>query len=168
MKTRPVLYLTRGAAVAALYVLLTYLSSLLGISSGVIQFRFSEMLCVLPIFMPEAVVGLTLGCVIANLITPRVVIWDVIFGSLATLIGAIGARLLARLPEKIKFVATLPTVFANAIIVPFVLLYAYAAEGSYPFFFLTVAVGEIVCATVLGTGLYYALNKPAVRSALRF
>ena len=93
MKKSSTLYLTRGAMIAALYVALTYLSSLVGLASGAIQFRLSEMLCILPILLPEATLGLTLGCAIANLLTSGV-IWDVIFGTLATFIGAVGARLL--------------------------------------------------------------------------
>ena len=86
-------------------------------------------------------------------------LWDVIFGAVATLIGAIGARLLRRLPEKIKFVATLPTVLSNAVIVPFVLMYAYGAPGSYFYFMLTVSIGEVACASILGTAIYYPLKK---------
>ena len=152
------LYLTRGAMVAAMYVALTYFSALFGLSSGVIQFRISEALCILPIFFPEAVLGLTIGCIISNLITGALV-WDIIFGSLATFIGALGARLLRKLPEKLIFIATLPTLFANALIVPLVLMYAYGAEGAYIYFFLTVGLGELVCAVVGGTILYYGLRK---------
>ena len=112
MKTKSTLYLTRGALIAALYVALTYASFMFGLSSGVIQFRLSEMLCVLPIFMPEAVIGLTLGCFIANLVTDAV-IWDIIFGTLATFIGAVGARLLRKLPQKFIWVATIPTILAK-------------------------------------------------------
>ena len=157
-KNNASLYLTRGAMVAAMYVALTYLSSLFGLSSGVIQFRISEALCVLPIFFPEAILGLTIGCVISNLITGAV-IWDIVFGSIATLIGAIGARLLKKVQRRLIFTATLPTLFANAIIVPFVLMFAYGAEGSYLFFFLTVGLGELVCAVFGGTVLYYSLKK---------
>ncbi len=167
MKNKSVLYLTRTAVIASLYVVLTLLSTVFGLSSGVIQFRFSEMLCILPIFLPEACVGLTLGCAIANMLTPGVVIWDVIFGAVATLIGAVGARLLKSLPEKLKFIATLPTVLANAFIVPLVLLYAYGIEGGYWFFFLTVGIGEFVCATIMGTGLYYTLKKTNIIALLK-
>ena len=76
--------------IAALYVLLTEISALLGISSGVIQFRLSEMFAVLPIFTPAAIPGVFIGCMISNIITGGVV-WDVIFGSLASLLGAWGA-----------------------------------------------------------------------------
>lgn len=154
-------YLTRGALIAALYVALTYVSALFGLSSGAIQFRLSEMLCILPIFMPEAILGLTIGCLLANLLTGAV-IWDVIFGALATLIGAVGARLLRRLPNRLIFISTLPTVVANAVIVPFVLIYAYAVPDAFFFLALTVGIGEIVTATVLGTALYYAIKKTGV------
>ena len=156
------LYTTRGALIAAMYVVLTLLSSVLGLSSGVIQFRFSEALCILPIFMPEAVPGLFIGCLISNLLANGV-IWDVIFGSLATLIGAIGTRMLVRLPEKFRWAATLPPVLSNMIIVPLVLIYAYGAPDSYLFLMLTVGVGEIVCAGFGGTALYYLLKKTANR-----
>ncbi len=158
MKNKGTLYLVRGAMVAALYVALTYLSSLLGLASGVIQFRTSEILCILPIFFPEATLGLFLGCLISNILTGCVV-WDIIFGSLATLIGAMGARALRFLPERIKFLATVPTLLANALIVPFVLIYAYGLEGGYLYFFVTVGLGELVCACIGGTVLYYVLRK---------
>ena len=155
------LYLTRGALIAALYVALTYASALFGLASGTIQFRLSEMLCILPIFLPEAVVGLTVGCLLANILTGAV-LWDVIFGTLATLIGAVGARLLRKLPERLKPIATLPTIFANALIVPFVLIFAYGAPDAYWFLFLTVGLGEAVCAGALGTCLYYSLKKTEI------
>lgn len=156
------LYTTRGALIAAMYVTLTLLSAVLGLSSGVIQFRFSEALCILPIFMPEAIPGLFVGCLISNLIAGGIV-WDVIFGSIATLIGAIGARMLIKLPKKFKWAATIPTVLSNMIIVPLVLIYAYGAPDSYLFLMLTVGIGEIVCAGFGGTALYYLLKKTDMR-----
>ena len=161
MKKTQTLYLTRAALIAALYVCLTYVSAIFGLASGVIQFRISEMLCILPLFLPEAVAGLTVGCVLANILTGAP-LWDVIFGAVATLIGAIGAIILRKIPEKLKFIATLPTVLSNAIIVPFVLIFAYGAPDSYWFLFATVGFGEIVCATVLGTVLYYSLKKSKI------
>ncbi|MBO5908148.1 MAG: QueT transporter family protein [Clostridia bacterium] len=152
------LYLTRGAAVAACYIALTYLSAMLGLSSGVIQLRISEALCILPIFMPEATLGLFIGCIISNLITSAV-IWDVIFGSLATLIGAVGALALKRLPPRFIWCATLPTVIANALIIPPVLIFAYGVTDAYWFIVTTVGIGEILSATVCGTALYFALKR---------
>ena len=159
MKNKKIaLYTSRGALIGAMYFVLTLLSSLVGLSSGVIQFRISEALCILPIFMPEAIPGLFIGCIVSNLIAGGVV-WDVLFGSIATLIGAIGAWLLRGLPDKLVWLATLPTVLANAIIVPFVLIYAYGAPDSYMFIALTVFIGEAVCATLLGTGLCLMLRR---------
>ena len=157
------LYTTRGALIAALYVLLTEIATLMGLSSGAIQFRISEALCILPIFFPEAIPGLFIGCLISNLMVPGVVIWDIIFGSLATLIGACGARMLRNLPKKYVWAATLPTIIANMLIVPPVLIFAYGAPDSYFFLMLTVGIGEIVCAGVGGSGLYYTLKKYANR-----
>lgn len=151
--------LARGGLIAALYVALTYLTSMVGLASGVIQFRLSEALCILPIFLPEAIPALAIGCLISNLVT-GCLIWDVIFGTLATLLGAVGAYLLRKV--KYSWVATLPTVLANTVIIPFVLIYAYGAEGSYPFFALTVGIGEIVCATILGAILAETVKKTRI------
>ncbi len=153
------LYTTRGALIAALYVAMTSIATAVGLSSGVVQFRISEALCILPVFFPEAIPGLFVGCLISNLAVPGVMIWDVIFGSLATLIGAFGARMLRNVPEKYKWVATLPTVAANMIIVPLVLIFAYGAPDSYFFLILTVGIGELACAGVGGSALYYVLRK---------
>lgn len=150
--------LTRGALVAALYVVLTYVSALFGLASGAIQLRISEALCVLPLFMPEAVLGLFVGCLISNLLTTAV-IWDVIFGSLATLIGAVGAHLLGRCGKKFAVLAPLPTVMANALIVPFVLRLAYGAPEALWFLVVTVGIGEVLSAWVLGLVLYSALKR---------
>ena len=152
------LYLTRGALIAALYVVLTQLASMMGLSSGVIQLRFSEALCILPIFMPEAIPGLFIGCLISNILAGGV-FWDVVFGSIATLIGAFGAYLLRKMPEKFMWVATLPTVISNMLIVPPVLMYAYGVPDSFGFLALTVGIGEIICAGIGGSGLYYLLKR---------
>ena len=155
------LYLTRGAMIAALYVALTYFSNLFGLANGAIQFRISEALCILPMFFPEAVPGLFIGCLISNLITSANV-FDIIFGSLATLIGAVGARLLRRLPTRLLWLATLPTVLSNILIVPPVLIFAYGVTDAYLWLVLTVGIGEIVCAGVGGTVLGYSLKKTKI------
>ena len=152
------IYLTRGALVAALYVALTLASSIFGLSNGAIQFRISEMLCFLPVFMPEAIIGLTLGCLLANLITGAL-IWDIIFGTAATLLGAIGAWLLRRLPTKLMWLSTIPTVISNSLIIPFVLIYAYGVPDAFFFLVLTVGLGEFVCASIMVSLLYYSLLK---------
>lgn len=160
MKKSTLLPLCRGAMVAALYVLLTYLSSLFGLASGAIQFRLSEMLCILPALMPEAIVGLTLGCLISNLLFSGL-IWDILFGTLATLLGAIGAWSLRRTHV---LVLTVPTVLANALIVPGVIMLSAggATTPAYPLLALSVGVGEAVCAGIGGVILYRALTKSRV------
>ena len=160
--TKSVVYLTRGAMIAACYVALTYVAHVFGLASGTIQFRISEALCILPIFMPEAIPGLFIGCLISNLITmfnP----FDIIFGSLATLIGAYGAWLLRKLPHRFLWVATIPTIIANMLIVPAVLILALGATESFPWLALTVGIGEVVCAGILGSILGYGMKKSKLR-----
>ena len=153
-------YLTRAALIAALYVALTYLSALLGLSgTNAIQLRFSEALCILPYFTAAAVPGVTVGCLLANILTFAAPM-DILFGTLATLLGAIGTRLL----RKWRFLAPLPPILANTLIIPFVIRYAYVGvEESLPFLFLTVGAGEILSVGVLGMvllfGLYPHRNK---------
>lgn len=148
-------YVTQAALVAALYVVLTYLSAAIGLSSGVIQIRFSEALTILPYFMPSSIPGLFVGCILANSLTGCAV-WDVIFGSIATLLGAIFTYLLRK---KNKFLAPIPPILANTIIVPFVLKFIYGFNGALPYFFLTVFIGEVLSCGVLGMLLLIALEK---------
>lgn len=148
-------FLTKSAAIAALYVVLTEISNMFLLSSGTFQLRLSEMLTVLPIFTPAAIPGLFIGCLISNILAGGV-IWDVIFGSVATLIGAVGTWALR---NKSVYLAPIPPIVANMVIVPFVLRYAYGAEGSLPFFALTVGAGEFVCCGILGVFLAKTLKK---------
>ncbi|MBQ9080081.1 MAG: QueT transporter family protein [Clostridia bacterium] len=150
------LYVCYAAVIAALYVVLTLLSAAFGLSSGVIQFRLSEALCVLPIFTSAAIPGLTVGCLVANLVTGAAV-WDVVFGSLATLLGALGAYALRRW----RYLASLPTVIANVAIIPPVLIYAYNVSDGWLFLVLTIGVGELVCCTGIGSVLVAALARRA-------
>lgn len=155
MRKNKTAFLTKSAVIAALYVVLTEVSALLGISSGVIQFRLSEMFAVLPMFTPAAIPGLFIGCLISNILTGGI-LWDVVFGSLASLLGAIGTWFLRK---KSVYLAPVPTILSNMIIIPFVLRYAYGAEGAIPFFMLTVGIGEFVTAGILGTFLAKTLKK---------
>ena len=90
-------FLVQAGLIAAAYAAATYLCALWGLAYGEVQFRFSEALMVLALFTPAAIPGLAVGCVIANIVTGCLP-WDVVFGSLATLIGAIGTRLLRKNP----------------------------------------------------------------------
>ena len=162
MRNKNVTFMVQAAIIAALYVVLTFVANALGLASHTIQVRFSEALCILPFFTPAAIPGLWIGCLIANLATGAV-IWDIIFGSIATLLGAIGTYLLRRH----KFLCTLPPVIANMIIVPFILVYGYGIPRVYLknvdvtiiFNAMTVGIGEVISVCVLGSILLNVLNK---------
>lgn len=161
MRDKKVLFTVQAAMIAAIYVVLTLFVSAFSLASGAIQVRVSEALTILPYFTSAAIPGLSIGCLLANLLTGAP-IYDVVFGSLATLLGAIGTYLL----RKHKFLCTLPPVVANMLIIPFVLRYAYGLvmefggrDLSIPFYMMTVGVGEIICCCVMGTILLNALSK---------
>ena len=143
-----------GGLTAALYIVLTLLANAFGLASGMIQIRVSEALCILPCFFPEAIPGLFIGCLISNIITGSA-IWDIIFGSLATLIGAIGTYLCRRN----RWLAPLPPILANTLIIPFVLAYAYGVEEGIWLLAITVGIGEFLSVFVLGELLYSGLVK---------
>ena len=148
------LRITQAAMIAAIYVVLTVFISAFNLASGAIQVRISEALTILPVFTPAAIPGLFLGCLISNLVTGCMPL-DVVFGSLATLIGACGTYAL----RKHKWLAPLPPIIANTIIVPFVLRYVYLAEGTIPFFMLTVGIGEVISCYLLGSILHRVLDR---------
>lgn len=154
MKSNNTKKLAVGGIIAALYIALTFVSNLFGLASGVIQVRISEALCILPCFTPVAVPALLTGCVISNLITGGL-LPDIVFGSLATLIGAVGTRLL----RKNRWLAVLPPIISNTVIVPLILAYAYKLEDSLPYIALTVGIGEIISCGVLGEFLYSCINR---------
>ena len=148
------LFITQSALIAALYVAITYLTNLLGLSNGVIQVRISEALTILPTFMLPAVPGLFVGCIMANIIT-GCALWDIVFGSIATLLGALGTYYFG----KNAFLAALFPIAANTLIVPFILKIVYGAEGALAFFFLTIFIGELISCGIFGGLLYNAIKK---------
>lgn len=159
MKRKSVFYISAAGMVAALYAVLTLLSSAFGLSSGVIQIRLSEMLCVLPFFLPAAVPGLALGCAAANIITGAMPL-DVLFGSIATLIGAVATHLLGKAMRNTQSpLIPLPNVLANTLIIPQILKFVYGFEGSVIYFTLTVGLGEIISSFCFGIPLFLILRK---------
>ena len=152
MKNNKIFNLTFAAMVAALYVVLTFVANAFGLASGVIQVRLSEALTILPFFTPAAIPGLTIGCLLANWLT-GCVLPDIIFGTIATLIGAIGSYLL----RKHKFLVPIPPILSNMIIVPWVLRFAYDVPDGIPYMMATVGAGEVISCGVLGMGLLFAL-----------
>ena len=154
MRSSRVKYITQAAMIAAVYVVLTLFISAFNLASGAIQIRISEALTVLPAFTPAAIPGLFIGCLISNLLSGGMLL-DVIFGSLATLLGACGTYLL----RKWKWVVSVPPILSNALIVPFVLAYVYHIPGGVPYFMVTVGIGQILSCGVLGMIVYKILAK---------
>lgn len=153
MKNQKILFMTQAAMIAAIYVVLTVLFAPFGF--GEIQVRVAEALTILPFFTPAAIPGLFIGCLIGNILGGAI-IPDIIFGSLASLAGACFTYLLR---NKNRFLAPLPPILANTIVVPFVLAYGYGVPLPIPFMMLTVGIGEVLSCGVLGMVLLYALAK---------
>lgn len=152
MIDKKVLFLVQSAAIAAIYVVLTLIFAPFGF--GEVQVRVSEALTVLPYFTPAAVPGLFVGCLIGNLLAGAIPV-DVIFGSIATLIGAVCSYFL----RKNKYLVPVPPVVANILIVPFVLHYGYGVPLPIPFMMLTVGIGEVLSCGVMGLVLLLALDR---------
>ena len=156
-----VLTIVLAGIIAALYSVLTVLAASLNLASGAIQVRFSEVLTILPFFSFAGVPGVTIGCLVSNIVIGSD-IFDIIFGTLATFIGAVGTWYIGILFKKtgkniLKFLAPLPPIIANTIIVPFVLAYAYHVPDGIPFLMLTVGAGEVISCGILGLILLTAL-----------
>lgn len=145
-------YLTQAALIAALYTVLTMIAAGFDLASGAIQVRFSEALTIMPFFTPAAIPGLTIGCLLSNILT-GCALPDIIFGTLATLLGALGSYAL----RHNRFLCAIPPIVSNALIIPFVLTYAYHIPGGIPLFMLTVGLGELISCMGLGQLLLQAL-----------
>ena len=152
MKDNKVPFLVHAAAIAAIYVVLTTVFA--AFSFGQIQVRISEGLTILPYFTPAAIPGLFVGCILANLLGGAIPA-DIIFGSLATLIGALGSYALRRH----KFLVPIPPIVANTIIVPLVLRYGYGVPEPIPFMMLTVGIGEVISCGVIVMIILLALES---------
>lgn len=153
MKNKKILFLTHAAMIAAIYVVLTLVFQ--AISFGEIQVRIAEALTILPAFTPAAIPGLFIGCIIGNIFGGSI-LPDIIFGSLATLIGACFTYLLRK---QNKYLAPIPPIISNTVIVPLILRYAYGFNLPIAFLILTVGIGEVISCGVLGIILYSALAK---------
>ncbi|MBE6039585.1 MAG: QueT transporter family protein [Clostridiales bacterium] len=146
-------WIAEGAVIAALYVVLTMVFA--PISFGPVQIRIAEALCIMPLFTPAAIPGLFLGCIIGNLLGGGIML-DVIFGSIATLIGAWIGYLL----RSNRWLVPVPAIVSNTLIVPFVLRYGYGvADMALPLMMVYICIGEIVGCFILGEILATALMK---------
>lgn len=153
--------MVQAAMIAAIYVVLTFIANAFGLANYAVQVRFSEALTILPFFTPAAIPGLFIGCLLSNILT-GCALPDIIFGSLATLLGAFGTYGL----RKWKWCAPICPIIANTLIVPLVLIYGYGLliEGMsvtqcYGYYCLTVGAGEIISCGILGMILLFALQK---------
>lgn len=153
MTNKKTAFLTQAAMIAAIYVVLTIVFA--PFSYGEIQVRISEALTILPLFTPAAIPGLFIGCLIAN-IFGGMILPDIIFGSIATLIGAFFTYCLR---DKNPLLGPVPPILANTLIIPFVLRYGYGILLPIPFMMLTIGIGEILSCGVLGLILYSILKK---------
>lgn len=145
--------MVHAAMIAAIYVVLTILFR--PFSFGEIQVRIAEALTVLPVFTPAAIPGLFIGCLIGNILGGAI-LPDIVFGSLATLIGAMLTYVLRK---QSRYLAVLPPILSNTLIIPFVLRYAYGVNLPIYWMMLTVGIGEVLSCGVLGIILHSALQK---------
>ena len=154
-------FTVHAAVIAALYVVFTILANLFGLSSNVIQVRFSEALAILPLFTPAAIPGLFLGCFLGNILTGCMIL-DVIFGSLSTLIGALGTYYIGKKVsgEGLRFfLGVLPPIVVNTMVIPEVLIFVYKLEGALHIITLSVFAGEVISCGVCGYLLCKVLKK---------
>ena len=150
--------LALNGVIAAAYAALTLVASAMNLAYGPVQFRFSEALTVLPFLFPGTWPGLFVGCLVANLLSPYGPI-DIVIGSLATLLAAIWTEKVDR-----PWLAPLPPVLANTVLVGLVLAYEQAGTSAafwpaYGFNALTVGLGEAVACYGLGSLLIQILTK---------
>ena len=158
--------LCRAGVIAALYVALTY--AFAPIAYGPLQVRPAEALCILPVFFPEAIPALYIGCMLSNLASPYFV-YDVLIGSLATLLATLTAYMVGRFIKKKPFrfiLCGLPTVIFNAVFIPLIIVFLCGgAEGfesaiiAYFTFAGSIALTEAVWVYALGAPLYSAITR---------
>lgn len=158
--------LCRAGVIAALYVALTY--AFAPFAFGPFQIRPAEALCILPLFFPEAIPALTVGCMLSNLTSPYLV-YDVVLGSLATLLAALGSYLVGRFFKKDGlrvFLGGLFPVLINAFAIPLIIVFLCGgAEGyesafsAYAFFVGSLLLTETAWVYGLGTPLYFAAKR---------
>ncbi len=166
MNNKKILHLAQGAMIGAIYAAATYLSAIFGIAYGGIQFRFSEALTVLSVFTPAAIPGLTIGCIIGNIASPYGV-WDIVFGSLATLLSALCARKLRNMKlGTLPILSILMPVIFNAVIIGAeIAILMPSGNSGFGFFVISalqVGAGELAVCLAGGIPLYYAANKSKI------
>ena len=182
LKQDSVQFITQAAVIAALYVILSIISEALGLCSGVIQCRISEALTILPAFFASAIPGLYIGCLLTNVIASATA-WDIVFGPVATLVGALGTYLIGRVVRSralrkseneaatgsvsaprivvLTIMFALPPIIANAVIIPPILKFGLNLEDAFWFIVATVTAGEVIACGIFGGLLLAALLRNA-------
>lgn len=159
MNMKQIKFITTAAIIAAIYATLTIM--LAPISYHAVQVRISEVLTILPAITPAGVPGLFIGCIVANLFTGN--IFDIIFGSLATLVAAVLTYYL----RKNRWLIPLPPVLVNAVVVGIIITYAYENAPKLLWLnMLTVGVGQFIACYIIGLPLYSLLKKNKDRLGL--
>ncbi len=169
MKTKKraaTLYMVQAAIIAGLYVTVNYAQEMIlpASSTGPVQVRLSELLCTLAVFLPAAIPGLTVGCMLSNIVAVGVLPLDMVLGTMATFLAAVCAYKLRNL--SIKGIPVLPLampVVFNAVIIGLELEIFYI-EGAFTIHgFLIqaglVALGEFIVCLVLGIPFYLILAR---------
>lgn len=154
---RPLTFITRSAVIAAAYFALSVAFE--AISFGPIQFRISEALVLLPILMPEAIPGLAIGCFFTNFFFSPFGLYDMLFGTVATLLGAVLTRFL----RKNIFIASLPPIILNAVLIPLI----WICDGSDTVYYinmLSITASEFIICGIIGVP-FTLLLKQALLSA---
>lgn len=145
-------FIVNSSMIASIYTLLVIIAA--PISFGPIQFRIAEALTILPYFTPAAIPGVTIGCFLSAIIIGSDIL-DIIFGTFATLIGAFLSYKL----RKNKYLVPFPPIISNALIIPWVLKYAYAEQMPIYFMMASIAVSEVIVCYGLGLILLFSLER---------
>lgn len=158
--------LVHGAMIAAVYAAATYLSAVFGIAYGNLQFRLSEALTILPVFTPAAIPGLTVGCIIGNITSPMG-IWDIVFGSAATLLASVTGRALRKITFRgFPILSLMMPVIFNALIVGAEIAFLFIKGNTSLTVFavsaLEVGAGELAVCLAGGIPLFYAIKKSKI------
>lgn len=157
---RTVFFIARTGVVAGMYAALTIL--LAPISYGAVQCRVSEAMTLFPMFFPEAVPGLIIGCLISNIYTGWWV--DMVFGTLATALAATATFLIGKFlrgKKILPFIGGIPPVLINAIILPLMWL-LFASDEAYWVNFAVILIGQTAAVYAIGVPLYYGLKKARI------
>lgn len=152
MNNKKTEFISHAAVIAAIYIVLVLIFQYS--SFGPVQFRIAEALTILPYFTPAAIPGVTIGCFLSAIMTGANIL-DIIFGPLATLIAAILSYKL----RGNKFLVPIPPIVVNALVIPWVLKFAYGEAQPVSIMMLSIAGGQILACLVLGLTLLFSLDK---------